>query len=379
MYCLIQFYIQLRKDLAAHSPFLKVLAIKLVIFLSFWQSFLLSFLTSSSLGILKASSTLAYPDLVVGIPSLLLCVEMAIFAALHLFAFPWQPYKVTGAATKYPSPGTLDAADPGYNQTGENQGGFLGVKAFADAMNPWDLVKGFGRGMRWMFVGVRHREEDMSYHTGSVDLSTKATDTSYKSPQGLPIADQFRQSKFGLQGHSADQEESEAAALMAHAQQNPSNVTGSGYTPAKDRYDAQGADIYPNDIGVAVSPTYKHHSDWSMTSSNDDRLNAMHPSPAIVRQESYDIGIAHDGGQDWQQRQQQQYAPQYAPPNVYVQRPQQAELHDEGATQFHAHQMLWGQQAPVEGMQAPNLRQHPALRDEYAQQGYPDQGQGYGR
>ena len=38
MYCLIQFYFQLRHDLAEHSPLLKVVAIKLVIFLSFWQN-----------------------------------------------------------------------------------------------------------------------------------------------------------------------------------------------------------------------------------------------------------------------------------------------------------------------------------------------------
>lgn len=38
MYCLIQFYIQLRQDLTEHRPFLKILAIKLVIFLSFWQT-----------------------------------------------------------------------------------------------------------------------------------------------------------------------------------------------------------------------------------------------------------------------------------------------------------------------------------------------------
>lgn len=38
MYCLIQFYIQLREDLKDHSPFLKILSIKLVIFLSFWQT-----------------------------------------------------------------------------------------------------------------------------------------------------------------------------------------------------------------------------------------------------------------------------------------------------------------------------------------------------
>ena len=38
MFCLIQFYLQLKDDLAEHKPFLKVLCIKLVIFFSFWQS-----------------------------------------------------------------------------------------------------------------------------------------------------------------------------------------------------------------------------------------------------------------------------------------------------------------------------------------------------
>jgi len=38
MYCLIQFYIQIKDDLAEHKPLLKVAAIKLVIFLSFWQT-----------------------------------------------------------------------------------------------------------------------------------------------------------------------------------------------------------------------------------------------------------------------------------------------------------------------------------------------------
>lgn len=38
MYCLIQFYVQVKNDIQEHSPFLKILSIKLVIFLSFWQS-----------------------------------------------------------------------------------------------------------------------------------------------------------------------------------------------------------------------------------------------------------------------------------------------------------------------------------------------------
>ncbi len=47
MYGVIQFYIQLHQPLADHSPFLKVLAIKLVIFLSFWQSAAISMGTST--------------------------------------------------------------------------------------------------------------------------------------------------------------------------------------------------------------------------------------------------------------------------------------------------------------------------------------------
>lgn len=38
MYCLIQFYYQIRHDIRQYSPFLKILSIKLVIFLSFWQT-----------------------------------------------------------------------------------------------------------------------------------------------------------------------------------------------------------------------------------------------------------------------------------------------------------------------------------------------------
>jgi len=38
MYGLIQFYIQLKDDIAHYKPFLKILCIKLVIFFSFWQT-----------------------------------------------------------------------------------------------------------------------------------------------------------------------------------------------------------------------------------------------------------------------------------------------------------------------------------------------------
>ena len=57
MFCLIQFYIQLREDLAEHRPFMKVLCIKLVIFFSFWQ-------TVCHLSFFKARDSLLMKDFV---------------------------------------------------------------------------------------------------------------------------------------------------------------------------------------------------------------------------------------------------------------------------------------------------------------------------
>ncbi|KAL9590709.1 MAG: hypothetical protein Q9203_000505 [Teloschistes exilis] len=157
MYCLIQFYIQLKEDLTEHRPLVKVAAIKLVIFLSFWQTIMISFLTST--GAIKASDKLQDPDVRIGIPALLLCVEMAIFSVFHLFAFPWQVYDIRRSAivASESAPGFLPDPKTAY------LGGPLGSRALLDAFNPWDLIKAIGRGFRWFAVGRRKREEDISY------------------------------------------------------------------------------------------------------------------------------------------------------------------------------------------------------------------------
>lgn len=287
MYCVIQFYVQLRFDLAPHRPFLKVAAIKLVIFLSFWQSFLISILTSSTFNVVKTSTKLAYPDIKIGIPALLICIEMAFFAVLHLFAFPWAPYRKGAEVPEYPLSPTGS-----FNKPGVNQGGFLGIKAIADAMNPWDLVKGFARGMRWLFVGVKKRENDPSYKPGSEnDLTLEATggDSTYKktytggSPN-LPIADEFRRSKFGLPGFDKVEDEQQVG-LIAHAQPNPLNPGSGAYIPARQRYDANGQDIVQG--GTAYGGVYSEHT-------SPDRLMESNPTPGTIKRQEQagDIGVA---------------------------------------------------------------------------------------
>ncbi|KAF2862450.1 DUF300-domain-containing protein [Piedraia hortae CBS 480.64] len=161
MYCLIQFYMQLKDDLSEHKPFLKVVCIKLVIFFSFWQTIAISLLSSSH-GPLQPTKKLGYQDIKVGIPSVLLCIEMAIFAIMHIFAFPYKPY------IAHLDPLTVSGA--GFSgATAQYQGAF---RALADVANPWDMIKASARGFRWLFVGRKHRMNDSSYQLGKTDDAT---------------------------------------------------------------------------------------------------------------------------------------------------------------------------------------------------------------
>lgn len=151
MYCLIQFYAQTKTELASHRPFLKLLSIKLVIFFCFWQNELLSILNST--GVIEESKFLAYGDIEVALPNMLICIEMAFFAIMHVFAYPWKEYGVR-------------------KEDGVEIVHKVGmIRALAHALNPWDVVKAFARGCRWLFVGSRQRHQDPSYQRTEAQAS----------------------------------------------------------------------------------------------------------------------------------------------------------------------------------------------------------------
>ncbi|KAI3401340.1 hypothetical protein diail_11423 [Diaporthe ilicicola] len=262
MYCVIQFYVQLRNELVSHKPFLKVLAIKGVIFLSFWQTMAIS-VGTSEFDIISPSAKLSYPDISVGIPSLLLCIEMLIFSIMHIWAYPWRPYQQDAPPIFYPLPYKESTAPPQENVHIPPAGGSMGLKALWDALNIWDVIKAFGRGMRWLFVGAKRRREDVSYRKNA-DINMDGKDSSYplhpydrvpggKSTDHLPIATEFRRSTFGMNQHpggqgtiSPIQEDTheEGAGLIAHAQEDPSS------TSPLDPYDRYKEDQpYESDLG----------------------------------------------------------------------------------------------------------------------------------
>ncbi|KAI9788539.1 MAG: hypothetical protein M1833_002912 [Piccolia ochrophora] len=227
MYCLIQFYVQLKDELAAHRPLFKVVCIKLVIFFSFWQSITISFLTST--GMISPGARINYADYKVGIPNMLLVIEMAVFSLLHIYAFPWSEYRVSKASEFY-------------SGRDEYQGGRFGSRALRDAYNPWDMVKAVGRAAHWLFVGIRRRELDESYrrdggHQAPNDVDTRYTNlplnaTAVKSPTTYPYA----ASPLSASSHSryaknkttttaaaaaADDDDDDNATLLPHSTSPP--------------------------------------------------------------------------------------------------------------------------------------------------------------
>ena len=323
MFCLIQFYIQLKDDLAEHRPFLKVLCIKLVIFFSFWQTVSLSYydahichsanrpvqivisFASSDKGPLQPTKYLAYPDIKVGIPSVLLCIEMSIFAVMHIFAFCWKPYSLKHSY-----------ADPLHQPGGGLSGGADGASnlrykgfwyALFDAFNPWDIIKMTARGFRWLFIGHRKRFEDVSYQDPTkpgVESSTGYGGATYARSGGR--ATELRPS--GDDGLRRDTWEDDRAGLLRNSNQLGTVPTGSSYRPYDDVYTpADGSEM---DLSVqntrAPRLPQRPGADLDMKPSEFDDDTDYHPrmGPAAGAGRADPGGVVHpahrpDGSGGW--------------------------------------------------------------------------------
>ncbi|KAL2802224.1 organic solute transporter Ostalpha-domain-containing protein [Aspergillus granulosus] len=212
MYCLIQFYIQIKDEISEYSPFLKILSIKLVIFLSFWQTSVISFLFSS--GVISSSEKMATPDLKVSLANLIISIEMALFAILHLWSFPWKPYAI-GFQTN-------EITDLYGNGKTTYHGGRWGMGALVDALNPIDLVRAVGRSIRWLFVGRKKRTMDPSYQPSTETIGLNQTDSA-GHPSDTRYEGAGAMMAGGVSGRYGRQADEEGEVLLSHAQPNPSS------------------------------------------------------------------------------------------------------------------------------------------------------------
>lgn len=187
----------------------------------------ISFAASSN-GPLQPSKKLSYPDIYTGIPSILLCIEMAFFAILHIFAFNWKPYSLKHGAAGYTS--SSDSLENGASATipinSRRYRGFW--YAIFDAFNPWDVVKASARGLRWMFVRYKHRHNDSSYTPAPAYKLDTSNETDghepHSGPMSRPQASQLRPPHINTTlaasstgPHNGATTEDDTAGLLGHS------------------------------------------------------------------------------------------------------------------------------------------------------------------
>lgn len=121
------------EELAAYRPLYKFLAIKFVIFFSYWQSLLLALIGHFDL--FPDSAYFSSSNVEAAVQSFLICIEMVIAARLHILAFPYQDYVPAG-------PG-------GINKKTEV---WIGIR---DSFNFRDFVRDVGEGPELVEEGIR--------------------------------------------------------------------------------------------------------------------------------------------------------------------------------------------------------------------------------
>lgn len=146
---LFHFYTQFKQSLGPHSPFLKFLAIKIVIGLSYMQESIFNFLAGKEDSPIQPTATISIQTLQVGLPNLILCFETMVFAILHLWAYPWKPYSVENIRAQELENGGkegLEERSPVMTSSSNP------IPAFLDAMNILDMLKGIFECFRWLVV-----------------------------------------------------------------------------------------------------------------------------------------------------------------------------------------------------------------------------------
>lgn len=147
MYCLLAFYLELKEEpaLKRNRPFFKLICIKLVILLIFWQSIALSLLTIARV-IQDQDQYWSARDIGTGLNAFVTCAEMAFLSVLHIFAFSYKEYV---PEDKCRTTARWDL--------------------IVDAFNPKDLSVEFWRSSKWVFrSGSRIAQDLVNYGDDSL-------------------------------------------------------------------------------------------------------------------------------------------------------------------------------------------------------------------
>ncbi|KAJ2064243.1 hypothetical protein GGI17_001128 [Coemansia sp. S146] len=93
MYALVSLYRVVKENIMDNKPLIKFVAIKAIVFVIFWEGFVISWLGSNNIHVIKETKYWSKDNVVDGLTALVICIEMVLFAALFIKAFSIAPYK----------------------------------------------------------------------------------------------------------------------------------------------------------------------------------------------------------------------------------------------------------------------------------------------
>eukprot|EP00042_Codosiga_hollandica_P025531 m.114799 g.114799 ORF g.114799 m.114799 type:complete len:437 (+) comp51901_c0_seq4:178-1488(+) len=96
LYALVMFYSATKEHLRPYEPLWKFVVVKSVIFLSFWQSIVISILQKAGAISDQPDNDLTAGELAVAYQNFIICIEMFFAALAHRYAFSATPYEVHG-------------------------------------------------------------------------------------------------------------------------------------------------------------------------------------------------------------------------------------------------------------------------------------------
>jgi len=100
LYGLFTFYQLTKEELEGRRPLAKFLAIKLIVFATFYQGFVFEILEKT--GTIKASTYWSATNVANGLSALCLCIEMVFFSLFMMWAYPASEYKDRNKGIKQP-------------------------------------------------------------------------------------------------------------------------------------------------------------------------------------------------------------------------------------------------------------------------------------
>ncbi|KAJ5987764.1 hypothetical protein N7481_002974 [Penicillium waksmanii] len=147
---ILRFHGNLKSHMQEQKPMMKLLAFKLVVGLEFLEQRVkpltikqIVFMVLDATGTLKPSDTLSYADIIIGLPTLIICLQVVPFAFLFYHAYSIKSYtkmnvKRSGDSQQYLA---VVNGETGRPRVKRYQGGPLGIYAWLALFNPGELFR----------------------------------------------------------------------------------------------------------------------------------------------------------------------------------------------------------------------------------------------